>query len=119
MDAAAKFEENVFYPLFEGRVGKAADESRDGWVGISICYLSQALCAFALIGFLSSTRPRMRIAIGGGLVTSWIAGGRIDPEEGFGGLVDAAVSRAGRGGSRGNPRPRVPRGEAMPGRPRL
>jgi hypothetical protein len=101
LDAAAKYEENVFYPLFDQRVGAAADATRDGWIGLSICYLSQALCAFALIGFLKSTRPRMRIAIGGGLVTSWIAGGNLDPEEAFPGLVDAAIAGPGEAGLAG------------------
>jgi hypothetical protein len=98
LDAADKYGENVFYPLFEGRIGAAADATRDGWIGVSICYLSQALCAFALIGFLKSTRPGMRIAIGGGLVTSWIAGGSLEPDEGFAGLVDVAIAGMGEEG---------------------
>jgi hypothetical protein len=98
LDAAVKYEENVFYPLFERRVGPAADAARDGWVGVSICYLSQALCAFALIGYVKSTRPGTKIAIGGGLVTSWIAGGTIAPKDGFGGLVDAAIAGPGEEG---------------------
>ncbi len=99
--AAAEHEKNVFYPLFESRVGPEADSLRDGWVGISICYLSQALCAFALIGYLKATRPGLRIAIGGGLVTSWIAGGKLARGESFGGLVDAAIAGPGEEGLAG------------------
>jgi hypothetical protein len=100
LDAARKYEENVFFPLFEKRVGASADAAHDGWIGVSICYLSQALCAFALIGYLKATRPRLRIVIGGGLVTSWIAGGVFDPQDDFGGLVDAAIAGPGEEGLR-------------------
>ena len=93
--AARDFSDNIFYPLFERRAGAAADAQADGWVGISICYLSQALCAFALIGYLRATRPHIRIAVGGGLVTSWMATGRIDASERFSGLVDSVLSGPG------------------------
>jgi hypothetical protein len=98
LDAARAHGENVFAPLFERRVGPAADAEGDGWVGVSICYLSQALCAFSLIGYLKATRPEIRIAIGGGLVTSWIAGGSLDPKADFGDLVDAAIPGPGEAG---------------------
>jgi hypothetical protein len=98
MDSARRFDENVYYPLFERRVGAAVDATTDGWVGISICYLSQALCAFALIGFIKSSRPDLRIIIGGGLVTSWIAGGSLSPSESFDGLVEAAIPGPGEEG---------------------
>jgi hypothetical protein len=97
LDAAASFERNVFFPLFERRIAPALDAGGDAWVGISICYLSQALCAFALAGYIKSIRPRTRIVLGGGLVTSWIACGTIDPRDAFGGLVDAAVAGPGEG----------------------
>jgi len=38
-------------------------------------YLSQALCAFSMIGFIRAHFPRIVIVLGGGLVTSWLAGG--------------------------------------------
>jgi len=98
LDSADNHEDNIFYPLFERRISAAADAVRDGWIGISICYLSQALCAFAIIGFIKSTRPDMRIAIGGGLVTSWIAGRSLKPDEDFNGLVDAAIPGPGEEG---------------------
>jgi hypothetical protein len=37
----------------------------------------------------------MKVALGGGLVTSWIAGGLIDEGESFGGLADAAIAGPG------------------------
>jgi hypothetical protein len=98
LDSARDFEENPFYPLIERRIGPAADSCRDGWIGVSICYLSQALCAFALVGYLKSTRPRLKVLLGGGLVTSWMAGGSLDPKEDFGGLVDALIAGPGEEG---------------------
>jgi hypothetical protein len=106
MDSARRFDENVYYPLFERKVGAAFDAATDGWVGISICYLSQALCAFALIGFIKSSRPDLRIIIGGGLVTSWIAGGSLSPSEKLRRPRRSGDSRAGRGGPRASPRNR-------------
>jgi hypothetical protein len=91
IDSALHFETNVFRPLFEDRLGPAVSSMEDGWAGLSICFLSQALCAFAAIGYLRSARPDIRIAIGGGLVTSWVTTGLIDRKESFGGLVDAVL----------------------------
>jgi hypothetical protein len=115
LDSARDFESNIFYPLFEGRVGPALERGGDGIVGLSICYLSQALCAFALIGFIRSRMPASRIVLGGGLITSWVAGGAISADESFGGLVDALLPGPGedglpaflRIGEESNPRSRV------------
>jgi hypothetical protein len=90
-DSAAKFEENIFYPLFESRLPSILNEIGDGWVGISICFLSQALCAFALIGYIKARRPDLRIAIGGGLVTSYSRVSGLDLRVLFSDLVDLAV----------------------------
>ena len=95
LDAAAGFRDNVFYPLFESRVAPALNANVDAWVGISLCYLSQALCAFALIGYVKSIRPDIRIVVGGGLVTSWIAGGMFGSDGKFGGLADAMIAGPG------------------------
>jgi hypothetical protein len=95
LDSAATFEKNVFFPLFERRLAPAVNAIGDGWAGISICYLSQALCAFAIIGCIKSIRPDMRIVAGGGLVTSWMASGLLGPEEKCGGLVDAMIAGPG------------------------
>jgi hypothetical protein len=92
---AARFEENPFFPLFERRIGPLLGGIRDGWVGISICYLSQALCGFALAGYVKSRAPGLKIAMGGGLVSSWLAGAAFEPERDFPRLVDAAVSGPG------------------------
>lgn len=62
-------------------------------VGLSINYLSQALCAFALIGMLRNALPESQIVIGGGLITSWSR--RIDLRKRFHGLVDRVVAGPG------------------------
>ena len=42
-------------------------------IGISLCYLNQALTAFALAGWIKARFPEKRIVLGGGLVTSWMS----------------------------------------------
>jgi len=98
IDSARDYRSNVFSPLFEARVGPELAASRDALVGISICYLSQALCAFALVGLIKAALPQARILLGGGLITSWIAAGAIAAAETFGGLVDAMLSGPGEEG---------------------
>lgn len=95
LDAAADFGDNVFFPLFSKRLEEELASHPSRVVGMSICFLSQALCAFSIIGYLRKTHPELHILLGGGLVTSWRAQGRIDARENFGGLVNAIV--AGRG----------------------
>jgi radical SAM superfamily enzyme YgiQ (UPF0313 family) len=64
-------------------------------VGISLNYLSQALTAFAMIGFLRKEFPGLPVVLGGGLVTSWMKRpGWRDP---FAGLVDHMVAGPGEG----------------------
>ncbi len=41
------------------------------WVGLSVQFLGQALPAMAIAGALKRNLPHLRIAMGGGLVTSW------------------------------------------------
>lgn len=91
--AAEDYETNPFYPFFSRRIITALEETGADVVGFSLNYLSQALCTFAMIGFIRNIRPRVRIVIGGGLVTSWIRG-RVWKDQ-FLGLIDEAVSGAG------------------------
>ncbi|MHB8843808.1 MAG: B12-binding domain-containing radical SAM protein [Nitrospirota bacterium] len=93
--AAERPELNPFYPYFRGRLPAALDKGSTGMVGISLNYLSQALSAFAMIGFIRRTFPGKRIILGGGLVTSWMKRpGWSDP---FAGLVDHYVAGPGEG----------------------
>lgn len=82
---------NPFYPYFSRRLPELLHES--GTVGISLNYLSQALPAFAIIGYIRKEFPEQKIALGGGLVTSWMQ--RPDWLNPFGNLVDHLISGPG------------------------
>ncbi len=91
--AALEHENNVFYPYFGRRLLGILDKDEPSVVGFSLNYLSQAVTAFAMIGFLRKLHPGMKIVLGGGLVTSWINGqGWSNP---FSGLVDELVAGKG------------------------
>jgi hypothetical protein len=91
--AAQHPEDNPFYGYYRLRLPEVLEQCAPSWVGISVTYLSQALCAFALIGCVKQLAPGLRIALGGGLITSWLRrpGVRLD----FTGLVDALVEGPG------------------------
>ncbi len=92
LTAAEHPERSVFHPYFQERLPKVMDA---GTVGISLNYLSQALTAFAMIGFLKKEYPGVKVVLGGGLVTSWVRRpGWRDP---FAGLVDHTVAGPGEG----------------------
>jgi radical SAM superfamily enzyme YgiQ (UPF0313 family) len=89
--AAGAFRSNAFHSHFSARLDSALTGFPANTVGLSINFLSQALCAFAIIGFLRASYPQLRIVLGGGLVTSWAAQGLLGAGERFGGLVDAVL----------------------------
>jgi radical SAM superfamily enzyme YgiQ (UPF0313 family) len=64
-------------------------------VGFSLNYLSQALCTFAMIGYVRSAFPEVKIVLGGGLVSSWMK--RPGFKNPFGGLVDHLICGPGEG----------------------
>ncbi len=91
--AAQQPETNLFYPYFSERVPGLITTEKPALVGISLNYLSQALSAFALIGFLKSQYPGLPLVLGGGLVTSWLSNSAfINP---FAGLIDHLVAGPG------------------------
>ena len=93
LQAAETFETNPFFPSFSARLATLFDERAPDIVGLSINFMSQALSAFAMIGFIRKHAPHARIICGGGLVTSWMhIPGFKNP---FQGLVDAFVSGPG------------------------
>jgi hypothetical protein len=65
-------EKNPFYPYFQKRLIGLLEKDPPAVVGFSLNYLNQAICTFAMIGVLKRIHPRLRIVLGGGLVTSWI-----------------------------------------------
>ncbi len=79
-------EQNPFFPYFRDRLREIVANRAPAVVGISLNFLSQALCVFAMIGFLRREFPDLPLALGGGLVTSWVRRG-----PGFGNSIAGAV----------------------------
>ena len=90
--AAQMPDNNPFYPYFSTRLMAVMQEEPE-FVGFSVNYLSQALCAFAMIGFIKNINPGIKIVLGGSLVTSWAALGA--GIEKFSGVVDEMIAGAG------------------------
>ena len=92
LTAAEKPQTNPFYPYFQSRLGIVLNKNPE-FIGFSINYLSQALCAFAMIGFIKRMQPSQKIILGGSLMTSWMKLGV--NKNSFGGLADEIVDGAG------------------------
>ncbi len=93
--AARDFKSNPFFPYFSQRISDMLESSPSCYAGISVNYLSQALPAFAMAGFIRERFPAVRIILGGGLITSWLSRpGWTNP---FSGLIDHLVSGPGEG----------------------
>ena len=91
--AAERYEDNPFYEYFSKRISHALELHSPDTVGVSLNYLSQALTAFSIVGFIRAGYRRVRIVLGGSLVTSWVRKPRwINP---FSGLIDRIVSGPG------------------------
>ncbi len=91
--AALHPEQNPFYPYFTERLRDLVENEGTSTAGISLNYLSQALTAFAMIGFVRREYPRLRIVVGGSLITSWMRNpGWQNP---FEGLIDRCVDGPG------------------------
>ncbi|OQY33166.1 MAG: hypothetical protein B6241_08670 [Spirochaetaceae bacterium 4572_59] len=67
-------EKNLFYPWFSKRLSSLMKDGKHSHAGISINYLSQALTAIAMCGYLKKEYPSLKIQLGGGLINSWIKG---------------------------------------------
>ncbi|MBN1363410.1 MAG: radical SAM protein [Syntrophaceae bacterium] len=90
--AAEKPQKNPFYSYFKNRMENVLQSDPD-FIGFSLNYLSQALCTFAMIGFVRQVIPQQKIILGGSLITSWMTLGA--GKNTFGGLVDKIVEGAG------------------------
>jgi radical SAM superfamily enzyme YgiQ (UPF0313 family) len=91
--AAENPEDNPFNPYFKNRLTELLEKEQPPLIGFSLNYLSQALCTFAMIGFLRRRWPGLKVVLGGGLVTSWMR--RPDWRDPFQGLVDHLVAGPG------------------------
>jgi radical SAM superfamily enzyme YgiQ (UPF0313 family) len=115
INAAAHSEQNPFYNYFSKRLHEILDkrsstrrcEEREGnydardkgnqrsrrFIGFSLNYLSQALSAFAMIGYIRREFPGRKIVLGGGLVSTWVK--RPGWKNPFGDLIDYLVAGPG------------------------
>ncbi len=91
--AAESPEGNPFYGYFEEHLPALIEREKPKTVGISLAYLSQALCAFSMMGFLRRRYPLLQLALGGGLITSWMR--RPGWKNPFAGLVDICIEGQG------------------------
>ncbi len=86
-------ERNLYFPWFSQRLSELVETENPSLVGISLNYLSQALPAFAMAGFLKKRYPHLPLVMGGGLVTSWLR--RPDWCNPFGSLIDYLIAGPG------------------------
>jgi radical SAM superfamily enzyme YgiQ (UPF0313 family) len=93
LQSAGEPEKNPYYPYFAERLPELVEKNTSASIGFSLNYLSQALCTFAMIGFLKQHFPDLSIILGGGLVTSWMK----NPawQDPFTGLIDHLISGPG------------------------
>jgi radical SAM superfamily enzyme YgiQ (UPF0313 family) len=91
--AAEEYGKNPFFEYFSERLSGAINRENPKAVGLSLNYLSQALTAFSMIGYIRAMFPEVRILLGGGLATSWVRKpGWRNP---FSGLLDEIVDGPG------------------------
>ena len=93
MKAAEDFKENPFYDYFEACLKKRIENSNSEYIGISLCYLSQALTSFALAGWIKHNFKDKKLIFGGGLVSTWLS--MPDFKNSFSGLIDIFVKGEG------------------------
>ncbi|MDY6853250.1 MAG: radical SAM protein [Thermodesulfobacteriota bacterium] len=91
--AAEHPEHNPYYYYFAEKLPNLIEQDLSKVIGFSLNYLSQAICTFAMIGFLKHRYPQTTIVLGGGLVTSWMTNPRW--KNPFKGLVDRFISGPG------------------------
>jgi hypothetical protein len=90
---AERPELSPFCTLFQKRIRGILQKEDPSAIGFSLNYLSQALSTFSMIGFIKRENPRLRVMLGGGLVTSWMR--RSAWKNPFQGLVDDLVAGPG------------------------
>jgi radical SAM superfamily enzyme YgiQ (UPF0313 family) len=89
LESADTCHTNPFFPFFEDRLKPMVAQWESPWVGISLCYLNQALVSFALAGWIRKNFPDKKIVMGGGLISSWMS--RPDFNHPFSGLIDHMI----------------------------
>ncbi len=89
LKSAEQYRENPFYPYFESQLKPRLLENNDPYIGISLCYLNQALVSFALAGWIKDNFADRTLVMGGGLISSWMS--RPDYHEPFSELIDVTI----------------------------
>ncbi len=93
LKSAQNYNENPFFPFFEDRLRPEIESNTSEFIGISLCYLNQALTSFALAGWIKDQFKNRKIIMGGGLVSSWMS--RPDYNSPFDSLIDVMVKGEG------------------------
>ncbi len=93
LKSASQYTENPFYPFFEDQLRSRIENHDSEFIGISLCYLNQALTSFALAGWIKDNFKAKKIIMGGGLVSSWMS--RPDYDHQFDGLINQMVKGEG------------------------
>jgi radical SAM superfamily enzyme YgiQ (UPF0313 family) len=91
--AAEEPERDPFHAFYRTRLPDWVGRGDPGLIGVSLNFLTQAVPAFALMGFLKKEFPKVKVVLGGGLVTSWVRGA--NRQNLFSGLVDEVVAGPG------------------------
>jgi radical SAM superfamily enzyme YgiQ (UPF0313 family) len=76
LSACKEYSKNIFFPYFSKRLDELLESEKTlnaRFIGFSLNYLSQALCTFAMIGYLKVNHPEVQIILGGGLITTWLS----------------------------------------------
>lgn len=87
LTAATEEEHSPYHPLYSRRIDGIGKVSGFTHVCLSIGFLSQALPAFAMAGYLNKHHPEVIVYMGGSLITTWYRLGLIPETETFDGLV--------------------------------
>ncbi len=89
LKSARMYKENPFFPYFEETLKQQIKEIDSEYIGISLCYLNQALVSFALAGWIKENFKNKKIVMGGGLISSWMS--RPDYHHPFKELIDVTI----------------------------
>ena len=93
LESAKSFEQNPFFSFFEYKIKDKILNSHSKYIGISLCFLNQALVGFALMGWIKSNFKDKKIIAGGGLISSWM--NLLGFENPFGDLIDFMIENEG------------------------
>jgi radical SAM superfamily enzyme YgiQ (UPF0313 family) len=93
LKSAKLYQENPFYDFFEDKIRLQIQNSDSQYIGVSLCYLNQALVSFALAGWIKDNFKDKKIVMGGGLVSSWMS--RPDYNNPFENLIDHMIKGEG------------------------